>query len=40
MFVHEDMPPLFSFVSQNKKLLLRVVKVLNNAAIGVLFIGD
>jgi hypothetical protein len=40
VFVHEDQPPLYSFVAQNKKLLLRVVKVLNNSAVGVLFQGN
>lgn len=40
VFVHEDQPPIFSFVAQKKKLLIRIVKVLGNAAVGNLFIGD
>lgn len=40
VFVHEDQPPIYEYVSQDKKLLLRVVKVLNNAAVGVLFQGS
>jgi hypothetical protein len=39
VFVHDDPPPVYEYVSQNKKLLLRIVKVLNNAAVGVLFMG-
>ena len=37
VFVHDDPPPVYEYVSQNKKLILRVVKVLQNAAVGVLF---
>jgi hypothetical protein len=40
VFVHEDPPPVYEYVSQNKKLLLRVVKVLQNAAVGVLFLSN
>ena len=40
VFVHEDPPPVYEYVSQNKKLLLRVVKVLQNAAVGILFLSN
>jgi len=40
VFVHEDQPPLMEFIRQEKKLLIRIVKVLQNAAVGVLFIGS
>ena len=40
VFVHEDPPPVLEYVSQNKKLLLRVVKILDKAAVGVLFVGS
>lgn len=40
VFVNEDPPPVYEYVSQNKKLLLRVVKVLQNAAVGVLYLGN
>ena len=37
VFVGDDPPPVYEYVSQDKKLCLRVIKVLNNAAVGVLF---
>ncbi len=40
VFVTDDPPPVFEYVSQKKKLMLRVVKVLQNAAVGVLFMGS
>ena len=40
VFVHEDQPPLFEFISRDKKLLIRITKVLNNAAVGILFQGS
>ena len=40
VFVHDDPPPVYEYVSQKKKLLLRIVKVLDNAAVGVLFLSS
>ena len=40
VFVGDDPPPVYEFVSQKKNLLIRVVKVLQNAAVGVLFLGN
>ena len=39
VFVGDDPPPVYEFVSQKKALLIRIVKVLPNAAVGVLFLG-
>lgn len=39
-FVREDTPALFEIFHQNKKLLIKVVKILNNAVVGVLVVGE
>lgn len=39
VFVGDDPPPVYEYVSQKKKLLIRIVKVLPNAAVGVLFLS-
>ena len=40
VFVREDPPPAMRYISQDKKLGIRIVQVLSNAVIGVLQIID
>jgi len=40
VFVNEDPPPVYEYVSQQKKLLIRIVKVIQNAAVGVFFLSS
>lgn len=40
VFVREDAPPAYEIFEQKQKLMIRVVKILSNAVVGVLLVGS